>query len=101
VENIGDEEQQVFGEEQKLIDDRGREHTHDAGATIAANDEGGGDLWIGNINPGDVIKGDIVYDIPKNAKPVEVQLRGLLFRRRGNCRAEIAGDAQGASAGWK
>ena len=37
------------------------------------------DLWIGNINPGNTIKGNIVSDIPKGAEPVKMLLLAELF----------------------
>ena len=36
VENVGDEEATIFGDEQKLVDNEDREFSYDAGATISA-----------------------------------------------------------------
>ena len=68
--NIGDEERTIFADDQKLVDTKGREFSYDSGATMIAGDGNDSDLSIGSINPGNKVKGDIYYDIPKGAKPV-------------------------------
>lgn len=77
VENIGDEAQSLFAEAQLLIDDQGREFSADSMATISHNPEG--DAFWSEINPGNSIEGEIVFDVSEGANLAEAQLHDSLF----------------------
>lgn len=75
VTNIGDDAQYFSDSEQTLVDDQGREHsTSSAGMFLEDND-----LWLQEINPGNTAEGVIVFDIPADATPVELELHDSIF----------------------
>ena len=76
VTNNGDEPEVLFGDNQKLLDKEGRTFAPDDMATIYADED---NSLFEEINPGNTLKGVIVFDIPKKAKAVEAQLAGGPF----------------------
>lgn len=72
VENIGDSAQSLFADNQFLIDDQEREFSADSFATITHNPEG--DAFFSEINPGNSIEGEIVFDVPEDANIVQAEL---------------------------
>ncbi len=70
VKNIGDKPQTMFDDNQKGLGSNGAEYSTDSGAGLYANTDN--PVWIGEINPGNQIKGVLVFDVPK-----DVQLTGL------------------------
>jgi hypothetical protein len=77
VSNTGDEAQTLFGDNQKLFDSAGREFSADTGAMIY--DGKSGDSWINEINPGNSIEGGILFDVPKDADIVKIELHDSAF----------------------
>ncbi len=77
VENIGNEAQSLFADNQYLIDDQDREFSANSMATISHNP--GGDAFFAEINPGNSIEGEIVFDVPDNANIVRARLHDSAF----------------------
>ncbi|MEV4526299.1 DUF4352 domain-containing protein [Streptosporangium sp. NPDC049304] len=76
VKNIGDEAQAFTGGAQKLYDDRGREFEADDGAAIYLEDS---KSLYEDINPGNSVKGIVLFDLAKSVKPVYVELHDSVF----------------------
>jgi hypothetical protein len=76
VENIGDEAQSMFGENQLMFDQDGREFSADTEAAMYMDDAQ--TLWE-EINPGNSINGVVVFDVPKNAVPTSIELHDSMF----------------------
>lgn len=76
VKNTGDEAQTLFSSNQKVIDDQGREF-QTADTAMMAMDQT--DLWLKEINPGLQINGQLVFDMPLDAKPVKIELHDSAF----------------------
>lgn len=78
VKNTGDEAQYFSESEQVLTDAQGRKHKTDSAASLYYEDKN--DLALGEeINPGNEVSGVLIYDIPKDAKPVSVELHDSAF----------------------
>lgn len=75
VENTGNKAEYFLDSEQKLIDDKDREHST-SNASIYLKDDG---FLLTEINPGNKAQGVLLYDIPKDAKPVRMALRSGMF----------------------
>ncbi|MBJ8341188.1 DUF4352 domain-containing protein [Antrihabitans sp. YC3-6] len=76
VSNTSDEPQSYFGQNQKLFDAQGREFANNFSAEMNVNDS---NLLIGDINPGNKITVTVVFDIPKDAVPVSIELHDSAF----------------------
>lgn len=76
VTNIGNQAQTLFGDNQKLIDAQGREFSANTEAAIYLENS---NTFIEEINPGNSLEGVVVFDIPLEAKPVEVELHDSAF----------------------
>lgn len=76
VTNIGDKPQMMSDSNQKVKDDQGRtfEPSSMAGMYLDGND-----LWLKDINPGNTLKGTLVFDMPEGATPVEIELHDSMF----------------------
>jgi hypothetical protein len=75
VKNIGDEAQTFTGAAQTLHAD-GKEFDADGGATIYMEDS---KSLYENINPGNSVDGVVLFDIPKDLRPGEIELHDSLF----------------------
>lgn len=75
VKNIGDESQTLFDSEQTLKDGQGRSFDTDSAALFAMDDN----IWMEDINPGNSMKGTLVYDMPSDAEPAEIELHDSMF----------------------
>lgn len=65
VKNIGDEAQVFHGSSQKLIDAKGRRFDADSGtAAVSLKDS---NAFLTTINPGNSVKGILLFDVPKDA----------------------------------
>jgi hypothetical protein len=71
VENIGDKAQLFDGGSQRLIDVDGREHGPDMAAALFLADSGS---FFNILNPGNLVEGIVVFDIPPDATPAAVRL---------------------------
>ncbi len=74
VKNNGDTAATLMSDNQKLLDQKGREYSSDTEASLYA--DGGSDLWIEEINPGNTAKGVVVFDIPASVEPTQASLAG-------------------------
>lgn len=79
VKNIGNERQSLFSTNQKLLDSSNREFSADDQATLYASPQGSTASWYNDINPGNSVEGAIVFDIPKDIKPVAAELHDSAF----------------------
>lgn len=71
VENIGDKAQTFFDTNQKLIDTEDKQYDADSEAGLYIEDN---DALFEEINPGNKIDVKIVFDLPKDAKPSNLEL---------------------------
>ncbi|MEO3809562.1 DUF4352 domain-containing protein [Sphaerisporangium sp. B11E5] len=76
VKNTGNKAQSFVGYSQKLMDTRGREFAADS--TAAAYLQNSNSLFE-QINPGNSVKGVLIYDVPKDTKAAEVELHASPF----------------------
>ena len=76
VSNIGNEPQTMFSDNQYAFDAKG--HKFSASSEAAIWDDKA-QLIFEEINPGNSLKGRIYFDVPKNAKPVELELHDSMF----------------------
>jgi hypothetical protein len=65
IENIGSEAKTMFADSQKLFDSEGREFSADTSAMIYLED--GADSWLSEINPGNTLAGQLLFDVPADA----------------------------------
>lgn len=77
ITNIGDEPQTMFSDNQKLFDAAGREYAADTEAAFYL-DEASQTLWE-EINPGNTVKGVVVFDVPKKTTPTRLRLHDSAF----------------------
>jgi Domain of unknown function (DUF4352) len=76
IKNTGKEAQTVFSSNMKLIDDQGREFKTD---DMAQMNTGQTDLWLKEINPGNQIDGQLIFDVPADAKIVTAEMHDSAF----------------------
>lgn len=76
VENIGDEAQAFSGAAQKLYDGSDREYEASSEAAIYFEES---QSLYENINPGNAVKGVVLFDIPKNTKYKTIELHDSVF----------------------
>lgn len=72
VTNNADSAEYFFDSGQKLFDERGREHSTSSSVIYLDDDN----LFVQQINPGNTATGVLLYDIPADATPVELELSG-------------------------
>lgn len=77
VENTGESTQSFSDGFQKLIGEDGTKYSADLTAGVVANENIAG-LWT-RIDKGSKVSGTIVYDVPKTAKMVKVELHDSAF----------------------
>ncbi|WP_250505116.1 DUF4352 domain-containing protein [Bowdeniella massiliensis] len=75
VKNTSNEAEYFVEGEQKLIDDSDRQHS--ASSSSIYLDES--HLLFTEINPGNTAEGVMLFDIPTDAKPVAIDLKGGIF----------------------
>ncbi|HET8595317.1 MAG TPA: DUF4352 domain-containing protein [Intrasporangium sp.] len=76
VTNIGDEPQTLIDSEQKVRDAAGRQFSTDSGAALVID---GNDVFFNKINPGNTVRGVLVYDMPKGARPASIELHDSML----------------------
>ena len=76
VTNIGDKAQLLADSSQKVKDAKGREFSTDTTAGIYLEDN---KVFLNEINPGNTVKGTLVFDMPKDAKPASIELHDSPF----------------------
>lgn len=77
VKNIGKEAQTMVDSVQKAYDAKGTEFSVDSGAALYANEDQ--QVFFEEINPGNTVKGKLVFDIPKDTKLTSLELHDSLF----------------------
>jgi hypothetical protein len=77
VKNIGKEAQTFDGSSQKAYDADGTEFSNDTGAEIYANE--GSPTFLQEINPGNQVKGKLIFDVPKSTKLTSIELHDSMF----------------------
>jgi hypothetical protein len=77
VKNIGKEAQYFADSEQKAFDAEKVEYSVDSAAAIYANDEQ--QVLFEEINPGNTVKGKLVFDIPKGTALTSLELHDSAF----------------------
>ena len=76
VENIGDEAQYFDGSSQILYDGKGRKFSSDGEAGIYLDNS---QSFLNEINPGNKVKGIVVFDVPKGTKGTKIELHDSPF----------------------
>ncbi|PJI94579.1 DUF4352 domain-containing protein [Luteimicrobium subarcticum] len=76
VENIGDEAQTLDDTAQELTDSKGRTFDADSTADIYLDDA---NSFYEDINPGNSVKGVVVYDVPKGTDLSTITLHDSVF----------------------
>ena len=76
VKNIGEKAQLLSDSSQKVRDGSGREFSTDTAAGIYLEDN---KVFFNEINPGNAVKGKLVFDMPKGATPATVELHDSPF----------------------
>jgi hypothetical protein len=81
VKNIGDKKQSLAGSDQYLFNAAGQKYSADdtAGFYAQATGSSGGSTWYEDINPGNSVTGDILFDIPKDQTPTSAELHDSAF----------------------
>lgn len=77
VRNIGDESQLFSGGSQKAFDAKGTEFSNDGSAEMYANDQS--QTFLEEINPGNQVKGKLVFDVPAATKLTALELHDSPF----------------------
>lgn len=77
VKNIGSESQTFSDSGQLLFDANGNKYSADSGASFYANPSGS--TFLNTINPGNVVTGSIVFDVPKGVTPTQAELHDSSF----------------------
>ncbi len=76
VSNIGDTAQLLADSSQKVRDAKGREFSSATGAAIYLKDN---KVFLNEINPGNAVKGTLVFDMPKGTEPASIELHDSPF----------------------
>lgn len=76
VTNIGNKAQSYWANNQKLIDDQGREFENDTMAGINVNE---GTAMTSDINPGNSVQVVVVFDVPAGTTPAALELHDSAF----------------------
>ncbi|TKK87525.1 DUF4352 domain-containing protein [Herbidospora galbida] len=77
VKNIGTESQMFSDSSQKLVDKKGRQFDADSGA--AALGLKNSNSFLNSINPGNSVKGILLFDVPRNITLKSVELHDSIF----------------------
>jgi hypothetical protein len=76
VKNIGDQAQSVSSSNMYLYDQDSRKFSTSNEAMIYLPNS---DLWYRDINPGNFVKGQLVFDLPVGVSPVKAELHDSAF----------------------
>ncbi|WP_248961128.1 DUF4352 domain-containing protein [Sphaerisporangium perillae] len=77
VKNIGDEAQLFTDSAQKLLDTKDRQYDAATGAAVMGLENS--NAFLKNINPGNSVRGILLFDVPKNFKLRAVELHDSIF----------------------
>jgi hypothetical protein len=76
VANIGTEPQLLMDSAQVVLDAQGRKFSPDSAAALYIADN---DVLFTEVNPGNTVKGILVFDMPKDAAPASIELHDSAF----------------------
>lgn len=76
ITNIGNEAQSFFGDNATLVDTEGREHSADTSNSIYLDNA---DSIYSEVNPGNTLETQVLFDIPADAVPASIELHDSLF----------------------
>jgi hypothetical protein len=76
VANIGDEAQYFDASSQKALDAQGREYSADSSAAMYLGDS---NSFLEQLNPGSVVDGQLVYDVPAGTQLTQLELHDSMF----------------------
>lgn len=76
VTNVGKSSQLFTDSNQELKDAEGRKYDADTSAAIYLGDS---NAFLKEINPGNSVKGILLYDVPKDMKPTTIELHDSIF----------------------
>ncbi|MXP22979.1 DUF4352 domain-containing protein [Gordonia sp. HNM0687] len=79
VTNIGDEAKGFSPSNQKLIDAQERSFESDTSAQIALDSDSNDIAVWDNINPGNAVDVQVIYDMPVDAVPASIELHDSMF----------------------
>ncbi len=77
MKNIGKEAQLYDGSAQKVYDAKGTQFSNSSAAEMYANE--GTPTFLKEINPGNQVKGRLVFDVPKKTKLTTIELHDSPF----------------------
>ncbi|WP_305787423.1 DUF4352 domain-containing protein [Symbioplanes lichenis] len=77
IKNIGTKAQFFDGSSQKALDAKGTEYSNDTEAEIYANEDSS--TFLNEINPGNSVKGKLIFDVPKSVKLTKLELHDSMF----------------------
>lgn len=73
VKNIGNEAQTLSHNDQYAYTADGKKYSADSSAAIYA-DTDSSNSWYTDINPGNIVSGDVFFDMPKGTEPIRAEL---------------------------
>ncbi|MDP3950527.1 DUF4352 domain-containing protein [Microbacterium sp.] len=76
VKNIGDEPQDMFSDNQYALNAAGQEFSPDGSAMIFSANS---DMWMSEINPGNSVSGELIYDVPRGTKLTKLEVHDSAF----------------------
>ena len=76
IENIGNEPQTMFADDQYLYDSQGRKFSVDNTASIY---DDGSDSWLKEINPGNTLSQNLIFDVPVGTALDHIELHDSTF----------------------
>lgn len=77
VKNVGTSAELFNDSSQQATDSKGNVYSVDSGAGVFANEDSS--TFLEDINPGNTVKGDLVFDVPPDTKLASVVLHESLF----------------------
>jgi hypothetical protein len=77
VSNIGDEAQFFDASSQTALDAEGREFSANSGAAVYLGDQA--NSFLEQLNPGSVVEGQLVYDVPAGTQLTQMELHDSPF----------------------
>lgn len=79
IKNIGDEAQTLDSTSQYAFNSEGQKYSSDDEAAIYSQTDDTSGAWFDDINPGNTVKGDIFFDVPKGTKIIKAELHDSAF----------------------
>ena len=77
IKNIGDVSQSLFADNQYVYDRQGNRYSADSEASIYSGEAGS--TWYDEINPGNSVSGDVIFDVPKGTRITKAELHDSAF----------------------